>query len=567
MVSYVSYVVNVFLETYGPFVFADEAEYAEMARGFASGDFLLRGHSQYGPLFPALVALTSRISGADFYASAITINLFCWITSCYFSYRLARQFGFLSGEAFFCSALMLVAPFWAFGIVVWGDPLFYCIFFVQVSIMTSEFSLPSLQRRIWLGTLAGGLFLAKPIGLFYLMPLILAYGLVDIRSKLCKHQIAGIPWIKISQILIAAFIVIIPWLMRNLIESGSLLGYTYASQLLKNMILRDGLIALVPLSKGFIYQISYIIFSSMGFIGLLVYLWVRYFKELSNEIMGVILYVILAILIVALISDLHNTTHPALGYFVPNGRYLTQFVPIILISSIAVVRCLVGKKVFESSGTYVRHFFILFFIEAMIVLLATPLCVLVPASLVNNPDLGLLFAPEIFPFDRGLPWRGWPHEPSFLSIVGSILLLIPSVLAMLGVLRNWSFKFLILPPLALVVAGSVVQFGGINIMQETQKSLNMLFRYTANICGDVAYFDKDIPVTNEESMYRFWCDGHGIKRTNWADFKSLAHPQSKIVDAIFVTREDRLPLDGTDIDIIYRNADYVVIKAKYGIKG
>jgi hypothetical protein len=203
----------------------------------------------------------------------------------------------------------------------------------------------------------------------------------------------------------------------------------------------------------------------------------------------------------------------------------------------------------------------------MIVLLATPLWVLVPASLVNNPDLGLFFAPEIFPFNRGLPWRGWPHEPSFLLLLGSILLLLPSILAMVGVLRNWSIRLLVIPQIVLVAAGSVIQFGGINIMQDTQKTLNMLFRSTANVCAVVSYFDKDMPATNEEFMHRFWCNGHGMQRKSWKDFKETAIAKPEIEDALFITRLDRIPQDGTGIEIVFKNADYVVITIKAGDEG
>jgi hypothetical protein len=323
----------------------------------------------------------------------------------------------------------------------------------------------------------------------------------------------------------------------------------------------------VPLFKGFIFQISYVIFSSMGFLGLLIYLWVRHCKELSNELWGVTLYVILLIVVVALISDLHNTPHPALGYFVPNGRYLTQFVPILMILFFSAIRFWVSERRVSSPTISMLHVGTIFFIQAMIVLLATPLWVLVPASLVNNPDLGLFFAPEIFPFNRGLPWRGWPHEPSFLLLLGSILLLLPSILAMVGVLRNWSIRLLVIPQIVLVAAGSVIQFGGINIMQDTQKTLNMLFRSTANVCAVVSYFDKDMPATNEEFMHRFWCNGHGMQRKSWKDFKETAIAKPEIEDALFITRLDRIPQDGTGIEIVFKNADYVVITIKAGDEG
>ena len=557
LLSYSYYVLRIYINGIGPFVFGDEALYAEMTHKVVGGDWIMKGCGQYGPLFPVLLSIITESFGINIHLGAKLINIISWLSSCLIAYRISLRLGLGCSKSLLAAALMFVAPFWSFGLVVWGDPLFYFLLFYQTGLLISELSGPRLHLRISLGLVSGLMFLAKPIGIFYIPALAIAYLLT-----VSRHENLGLfnnrePWLRLSHILISALTIMLPWLARNLFEVGSLLGYNYASQLLKEMLLSNGVNALAPLMKCFFYQISYVIYMSFGFVGYLGYYAYKKANRIPSHHWGGVTYIFFSIIIISVVSAMHMAPNHTLGHFVPNGRYLTQFSPLILIFF-----CAVSEDI-SNCGRAQRHslhnwLILIAVLQASIVFLASPLLVLVPFSFVNNPDLGLLWFLEIFPFDKGIPWRSAPYNQPTLLVLLSILTLTPALFAVItkSKLKRTLMGFILI---SMAITCSIVQYGGVAMMQFTQKSLNELFIAEPMICGDNVYFDSSIKSQSLSFMMRFWCNKDEIRMISSYSEISPSNIPKPSNPAYFVVSEKN-SLTPFNSVLLYSNHDFKALK-------
>lgn len=523
-IAYIFFISSIYINGFSPFVFGDEAEYAVMSWKITNGDYFIHGNSQYGPLFPLLLSLSSTLFEVSIHLASKVINILCWLVSCYLTLKICENIGAGIFERWLGFSIMLVAPFWSFGIVVWADPLFYSLFFVQIILVLRDLESHSAMKCLGIGIFSGLMFLAKPIGLFYIPGLLLSYSII-IFYKLnnSKYQWKIIIF-SILQISGSAFIIISPWIARNYLESGSLLGYNYASKFLYEMFIFNWFDAITNLIFGFFYQLSYLVLMSFGFLGVLIYLLYRYNNYLSFNITICGIYIILSIITIIIISDLHMAPNPNLNYYIPNGRYYSHFAPLIFIFTIRLLFQINNIIKLSDQKKIYKNILIILLFQALIVLLATPLLVLTPYSFVNNSDLGLFWINEIFPFDRGLPWRANPYAPSYLLKISTVLIFIPLIFLAKLPLTNLRYKLTLLCVFSLYLTGSVVQFKGISMMQDTQKDIYSLFTSIPEVCKSTNYFDISLSNTNAKFIYQFLCPNGKyieIDDNQFKDFDSL----------------------------------------------
>jgi hypothetical protein len=274
---------------------------------------------------------------------------------------------------------------------------------------------------------------------------------------------------------------------------------------------------------------------SYGFFGILVYLIIIFRKKISKNIYYVSLYLIVQIIVICVINDLHNTPHKFIGYFVPNGRYLSHFGQIIIILTISILLWL--NKYNKLQFNYILPLKLILFIiiiECLILVSFSPLKVLVPAAFMNMPDLGLMFSIEIFPFNRGIPWRGWPHNPSSFMTIFLLVSVLPSLL--LSILFNLNkFKsYYLYFFLIIIIFGSLNQYAGISILQKSQNALNEIFSNSDDSCKGNIIFDSNIIDDNLLFMKNFWCGDSLINKNSWNEYIKYYNDNKKL---IFLTNE------------------------------
>jgi len=541
-------VASAWLHAKGPFVFGDEVEYAEMARAILAGDFLITGKNQYGPLFPYMLAAVSRVLSVEIHSAGKIINGVAWLASVCATYHIVRLLGARRSTCWFAGLLTLVAPFWTFALVTWADPVFYALFFVSCLCLALVLKSRCFLFRLLLAVVLGLLFLAKPIGIFYAVCLFCVLVLLYLRSRDRRHLVA------LAQIFVVWLACIVPWMARNLIESGGLLGYGYAEAYLEKMLQAQGLQAVILLFAGLAYQLSYIVLLSFGFIGVFVLLWIRNFKHTSEELNGVSAYLLLSLGLVALISDLHMTPNPFLGYWIANGRYYANFAPLV----IALVFLLWQEMAARSKSLPAGWLLAVLAAQWALVILASPMEMAVPYSIVNNPDMGLMFLPNYFELHSFLVWKTRTVPNVFQIGMAVVLTAMPLLMwgwqgASGGAVGKASRKCdqemgVLWLALLCVLMGSTVEYLVFTQMQGVQTEYNKLYiDHRAEMCG-VVYADKGLDAANLAFNHQYWCSSGNVlplpadtAGANLGDFLLLAPvnaavPQScrKIAEGTYV---------------------------------
>ena len=554
-------VIQVWLGVNGPFVFADESAYASMARAILDGDYLISGYRQYGPLYPALLALISLIVKTDFYSAALLINVTCWLLGVLLAYNIFKLLKGTNIECVAGAALVFVSPFWSLSVVTWADPLFYTLFYASIYFLLVELKTNSSLNRNMIGLSIGLLFLAKPIGLFYgiiiYLTLVIYYYKKCLAIRCDRQKIV----LMLAQVVFVSCIVIIPWLVRNIYDGAGLLGYGYAPKWLGKM-LQDGVLdTLLVLVKSFIYQIAYVGFMSFGMVVIGLIFWGFKISKSSPELDLVMFSLVCTIVMVASISAMHNAPHPALGYWVPNGRYMSHLSPLLIIMAFIYRR----ENGYILTNRYIIRGIVLWIVMALIVYFASPLRMLAPMALTSIPDLGLMFWWE----GASFVWRS-EHNPSSEQLITSIFLLIPALALLVlpeyfsGTNKTKTQNYgvaLIVVVLVLVMFGGVQQYKRIGIMQATQASLNDLFRNNKFICGKYIYFDKAIADSSGtlDFMYKYWCSSSSPRIETVNDYlSSVSHEGGRklmVVSRKSIPNEDPRILEFSSPDFLLLKSD------------
>lgn len=490
----------------GPFVFADESEYAEMARALLSGDFLITGKTQYGPLFPLVIAVLSRLFTVDVYVAGKIANGIAWGASALAMFQIARLLGGGWIYRWGGALLTLVAPFWTFALVTWADPMFYFLFFASCLALLLVLRNSHIGFRVLLGTVLGLLFLAKPVGIFYALALFAALAVLCWFRKRTQY------FIDIGQIGAVWVFCVAPWMLRNLTEAGSILGYSYAGRLLNEMFAVQGWGAVLPLIIGLCYQLAYVSLLSFGFFGVLILILIKSRRNIDDAMVGVVTYVLLSLTLVILISDLHMVPNPVLGYWIPNGRYFSQYLPPVVLLSL-----LIFSKARLSGEAWALWLLLVLLAEIALTVLATPVKMAAPYSIVNNPDMGLMFLWDYFRSGSFLTWQSINVPDRYQVVLSAVLVATPLLLlrrsvptpaAQTDATTCSRDRVVLLLILAVVGAGSAVEYLAFTQMQQVQSGHNTLYTsHRSEMCGGRLYVEENLDLVSLEFVHRFWCEG------------------------------------------------------------
>jgi hypothetical protein len=483
----------------GPFIFGDELEYFSYGRDlFLRAD--LSQHTQYGPLYPTIVALLFHLGTAEsVYLTLRVFNIVVLASSAVPAYLLARAI--LPNDMPIRITFSLFAattPFTGFGYLIWADPLYYALFLWVVHFLYCFYREPGLASGIVSGLLLALLFHAKSGAgvVVEVAAFVSVLALLALSPRGSRRR--GL-W-PILALLLSCAALTIPGIIRNLSLGVGPIGYSMASAELARRIGELGRVQITKeiFSSAF-YQLSYLFVGTWGLLGVLAVMPTSRWNSLPLELRVILIFVTTCMAGLIAMSAVGMNAFRGLGYWMPNGRYLGVLFPVtILIALRLLTEDAIPKRLEKQSLALVAT------VLGVSAALATPLHVVAPYSFVNNPDLALV----TWLIDKGsVAWRG-RYEPTLFQCIA-----FASLFGTLGVAwafaSKWRGAVLFLGALVLVanIIVSVAEHRYVRILGETQAALNQNIRFLSRQRADLeddVIFDRKLEDGNVLDIARFW---------------------------------------------------------------
>lgn len=381
----------------GPFIFGDESTYFQLARNLAGGGGF-SGHTQYGPLYPALIsAFFGLPDDITTYKAVRLFNLLCFASTSVPVYLLTRQFTQRRILCLAAAGLAVLMPHGAFAYLIWAEPVYFPVLAWVFYLFFRYSRAPGVLNGALAGAAIGAAFLLKPAAIILAIAAILAEGAKIVFADGGQRRLlTG----NALSLLIAIIAIIAPWIVRNLVFSdGGPLGYPLAAMEMQSRIAEIGVPAFAAeVGLSVFYQISYIILGTFGFVSALGVLLLSRWRQLQPALRWTVVFLFLTLAGLIVMSAVHMTAYRVLGYHVPNGRYYCGFFPLIFLFYFVVAfgqESISRREVIFSILSSAFSF--------VIIVTASPLLMVTPYSLVNNPEMAVFYTL----FEGGhLVWRG-----------------------------------------------------------------------------------------------------------------------------------------------------------------
>jgi len=479
----------------GPFIFSDELEYFSYARDlFAGGD--LSNHTQYGLLYPALGSLFFRLGDVEsVYHALRLLNIAIHISSAIPAFLLVRTLFPKSIMLFLFPVFVATAPFSGFVYLIWAEPLYYTLFLWTAFALLCFYRKPGITIGSVGGVLLALLFHAKPgagivVQFAAFLSFIVLVGVTPSasRSRLITPMLAlGISCVTLT----------LPWMARNLSLGVGIIGYASYSSQLASLITEFGYVHWAKeVALSLFYQLSYVFIGTWGLLGVLMALPVMRWRTIAKENITLIVFAVLCIVGLICLSALGMSGYRGLGYWMPNGRYLSVVVPLSVLLSLGLLDRIpnVSEKVWLTLITATL---------VIVTALATPLSVVAPYSFVNNTELAL----PIQIIDKAaVVWRGRYYPSTYERVIFSVIYGATG-LVLIWVSR-WRNVFVFFVTVIFVgsFAASLAEHRYVKIIGETQAGLNdaIKFFHRQPVVEKSVAFDRDLKSGNVEYITRFW---------------------------------------------------------------
>lgn len=495
----------------GPFVFGDESTYFQLARNLAAGGGF-SGHTQYGPLYPAMIsAFFGLPDDITTYKAVRLFNLLCFASTSLPVYLLARQF---TEHRILCLAaggMAVLMPYGAFAYMIWAEPLYFPTLAWVFYLFFRHSQVPGIVNGVLAGAAIGAAFLLKPAAITLAIAVILVEGAKIVLAGTDRRQLFNRGTLPL---LISIGVIITPWIIRNLlVTEGGPLGYPLAAMEMKSRIVEIGVPTFTAeVGISVFYQLSYIILGTFGFVSVLGVLLLSRWRRLSPALRWSVCFLFLAMSGLIALSAVHMTAYRVLGYHVPNGRYYCGFFLFLFMFYFAIA---FGQGAFSRKEIILS---VLAGVSSFIVIVAaSPLLMVTPYSLVNNPELAVFHTL----FEGGqLIWRSiftpsiWQRFTLGVFIIASIGL---SLLA--ARLPAARLPVLCLSASLLAFAGSqshrfVVKLGA------SQAPINQVVSYAATRQETPRiFFDSTLKGGNAQFVMEMWT---GRQETKYIDKPSMS---------------------------------------------
>lgn len=523
----------------GPFIFGDESTYFSFARSIFKGESL-QPYTQYGPLYPAVIAPWFLLKNLVHTYEAIRIfNIIIFLLTlipAYFLAQIVFTKTWLKGLLPFC---LIFTPFSGFIYLVWAEPLYINLFYWVCLLFFLYVKQPNVLKSILLAVLLASLYYTKP-----------AIGLViqlAVLFSLIVYVYEGIPSSRKKIALLSAGVMLLcvicdlPLLIHYLHLQVSIVGYPSATTDFHKQIAQTGyLVLLFKMFKSVFYQFSYVIINSFGLFGVMLAILFHQWRSLNVAERYFTLFVVLSVFGLMALCAVGVSSYTVLDYKLPNGRYFTALFPLILVLCLHLIFKVKKHVVVWSMAIAVT---------AVIAFIATPLYVRSPMAFNSMPDLSLI----IYVADHArVVWRPLIEEPSFW-----LRLCVPlffGLFALMVVLLRYKKNGLLLASLsvaALMMLGTWAEQR--YIIKIGISPLNDIYIYFLNhsISPSEIVFDKEMEErSNVSFLTPFWFNQP-------SEYHRLDQPFSDIKFHYFVSINNTLKMQK-----VYSIDQYVIYKIK-----
>lgn len=361
---FITYLIFVFVKIVisllvkSPSIFADEYYYLKMARSlFYYFNLDIDGiTSDYPPLYATLISFLYVLKNPEIIYPAIKIfNAFLSSLIIIPAFLIARGF-FNEKKALLIAILVtLLPPFFVVSSYILSENLFYPMFLFTLFFLYKSFSEDNIKYDILAGIFLGLSYLTRVIS-FALIPTIISITLYYIFINKEYFQLK-----KKIILFFASFMVVIPWLLRNISIFGfslnGLFGYSTEFDAIKNFSLISGLYWIV-------LYLSYIILAS-GIVFFVFSLRSLKHKEKNISLLFLLCFVTLAFLILQ--ASFHSASYTNSGSWLvgrPLGRYVEGVLPLLIILGVIGFE----KEKVESNGNKKLLLFVSSFVFLLLII-------------------------------------------------------------------------------------------------------------------------------------------------------------------------------------------------------
>lgn len=309
----------------GPTMGHDEFVYFALANSIAEKMSYL-GHAQYNPLYPFITALFVLIGDNKVEAFQLIKIFNCILVSTAVVpfYLISKRFIKNTVIQLVVSMVLSMYPWKVVANLIVAEPLFFVLLAWYMYFFLRFLEKRTVGATFVLGICGGLLFLAKQAGIVAIIATGIAflYECIVIQKGAVHHT-----WKKYGVVLGLSIAVIVPWLIRNVLVTGTLMGY--ASEV-------DGVAAnfdILTLLHAYFSQISYLALSChILFLALFVMALMKIQRENHHNQVFYVLVAFAALGFMGL-GALHHLLVP----YAPYGRYIGMAVPFIVICSVGYI--------------------------------------------------------------------------------------------------------------------------------------------------------------------------------------------------------------------------------------
>ncbi|HLC56887.1 MAG TPA: glycosyltransferase family 39 protein [Candidatus Nanoarchaeia archaeon] len=312
-----------------PSTFADDYHYMKMARSFFhDGSFTVDGRASYlyPPLYPIVISISYIFKNMEIiYFIFKIINAILSSLIIFPAWLIAKEF-FDKKKSFLIASLIgIMPPFFVFSSYILSENLFFPLFLFTIYFIYKSFNDNKIRWDVLAGIFLGLSYLTRILALSLIPTIVIILFIKLFRDK-DYSQIKK----KIILFLIA-FIVVLPWLIRNLSIFGfsisGLFGYGENITAVQNNFTPLQFFYWIIIDVGYILLASGILF----FIGFLINIK----KQQDKKINLLNAITILSSLFLIFIAATHSSSFPLTKENIFNGRvlgrYLEGVLPLIII--------------------------------------------------------------------------------------------------------------------------------------------------------------------------------------------------------------------------------------------
>ena len=482
----------------GPFIFADEAVYFDIARHFFT-QFRYFPDGSYNPLYPFVIspAFFSGHVGST-YEIIRVMNAFVFSTIVIPAYLFCRELRFGREISVFLACLVTALPFSVYSQLIWAEPLFYPLAAWAMLFALKFFRERSALQATLLGLSMGFLYLAKQYGIFFAVSAASVAMMTVVLEP--SNRLRNVR--NVALIILGLSVTIGALMLRNELahSGGNPIGY----QPLLNAYVQK----LTSLGWGHapravldasLYQLAEIVFDTYG-LAVFALLGAAFGARVwPRELNLFNLYLFVAVGGIALLSGIHGMSFD-LPYY-PNGRYISSFTPF---TTIVAIRMLTWPGRARVAPVWVV---ISAIIAATALLYAfTPLRSLQALSLVNNAELSFLNY-----FIHPGSWIWTLDAPYSEGQRIGVSALIFSMMFIFASTRRWAWA-VVLPLLLIFVLFQNYQANRlVALLSSSAWSANDIFRYVTAAAdrGQVTQFDGELKKAYNYFDY-FWLGSNSL---------------------------------------------------------